>query len=126
MTPFKTKLMNRSGPKNLALAATFFGVAMLSTPAMAQERSVLTKAQWPAQRTGTTMTRIESLQRVMAQVQKAPQSVVLVRYPGGNLGNAWAVELRDWLVALGLDSGRVRLEPGSGIADAITLTVLNN
>jgi hypothetical protein len=45
----------------------------------------------------------------------------VIRYPGGDAGNAWAEAVRDWLVALGVASKRIVLEPGSSSPDALTL-----
>jgi len=46
---------------------------------------------------------------------------VTIRYPGGDKGNAWALELREWLVALGIPSNYIVLEPGSGGQDRLLL-----
>jgi len=40
----------------------------------------------------------------------------------GAVGAAWAVELREWLVALGVASARIILEPGDA-EDALVLAV---
>ncbi|GIS88566.1 MAG: hypothetical protein CM1200mP18_12760 [Gammaproteobacteria bacterium] len=50
-----------------------------------------------------------------------PRQQVTIRYPGGDKGNAWALELREWLVALGIPSNYIVLEPGSGGQDRLLL-----
>ncbi len=82
---------------------------------------LLPRAEWPAVPTGAAVVQIPSLQRVMLRFQGMADGVIIVRYPGGDLGNAWAAELREWLVALGVSYARVILEPGSGIPDTIVL-----
>jgi hypothetical protein len=48
---------------------------------------------------------------------------VIVRHPGGDGGNAWALEFREWLVALGVPSHYITLEPGSGGVDRLLILV---
>lgn len=93
--------------------------------AVAQEREVLARGDWPEVRTGESVAGIAALQAIMIQFEAAREPVIQIRFPGGNLGNAWAFELRDWLVALGVPSERVQLEPGSGMPDAMTLAVFD-
>lgn len=90
-----------------------------------QEREILTKTDWPKVRTGQSVMALESLQRVVTRFEVAAKPVILIRFPGGNLGNAWAFELRDWFVALGIPSNQIRLEPGSGVPDGMALMVLD-
>lgn len=107
----------------LCLALMLGGFA--PAPSFAQEREVLTKTDWPKVRTGQSVMALESLQRVVTRFQTAAKPVILIRFPGGNLGNAWAFELRDWFVALGIPSNQIRLEPGSGVPDGMALMVLD-
>ena len=88
-------------------------------PAAAVE--LLTRAEWPTARSGTAIVRIPALQRVMRQFEGMKQGVIVIRYPGGDRGNEWALELRDWLVALGVASSQLLLEPGSGVPDTIVI-----
>jgi len=99
--------------------------AQTLTPGAADEREILTRDQWPEVRTGRSVMALASLQRVITRYEVAAKPVVLIRFPGGNLGNAWAFELRDWLVALGIPSSQIALEPGSGIPDGMALFVLD-
>ena len=46
-----------------------------------------------------------------------------VRHPGGDDGNAWALEFREWLVALGVPSHFITLEPASGGVDRLLILV---
>mgnify|MGYP001452423937 FL=1 len=48
---------------------------------------------------------------------------VIIRYPGGDEGNAWAVEFKEWLVSFGLPSHYVSLQPGSGGEDKLLILV---
>lgn len=65
------------------------------------------------QRRGETIVTLPGLLAVMQQVVQQPGSGVVLHYPEDEQGEAWADELRDWLVALGLASNRIQLTPGS-------------
>lgn len=88
-------------------------------PAAAAE--LLTRADWPAVRSGTAIVRIPALQRVVRKFESMKQGIIVIQYPGGDRGNAWALELRNWLVALGVASNQVLLEPGSGYPDTMVI-----
>lgn len=96
-----------------------------TSQAHAQEREILSRTDWPKIRTGQTVMALDSLKRIIERFESAASPVILIRFPGGNLGNAWAFELRDWFVALGVPSQQIRLEPGSGVPDAMALMVLD-
>ncbi|MBT59051.1 MAG: hypothetical protein CL393_05930 [Acidiferrobacteraceae bacterium] len=97
---------------------------LLAPPAKAAElREILSRAQWPEVRTGMTVLGIEPLKRSILFFDANPGSRLIIRYPGGDVGNAWAFELRDWLISLGLASKHIRLEPGSGVPNAIMILV---
>jgi hypothetical protein len=97
------------------------GICLLLIPQPAAAAELLTRAEWPAVRSGTVVVRIPALQRVMRRFEGMKQGVIVIQYPGGDRGNAWALELRDWLVALGVASNQVLLEPGSGFPDTMVI-----
>ncbi len=107
--------------RNFRLFAIGICLLLVLQPAAAAE--LLTRADWPAVRSGTAVVRIPALQRVMRQFEGMQQGVIVIRYPGGDRGNEWAVELRDWLVALGIASNQMLLEPGSGFPDTMVIHV---
>ena len=48
---------------------------------------------------------------------------IFIRHPRGEEGVLWAEELRGWLVALGIPSADIALNPESSRIDAIELAV---
>ncbi len=104
--------------RDFRLFAIGICLLLILQPAAAE---LLTRADWPAVRSGTAVVRIPALQRVMRQFEGMKQGVIVIQYPGGDRGNEWALELRDWLVALGVASHQVLLEPGSGFPDTIVI-----
>ena len=77
---------------------------------------------WIKVKNATTLLQIPALQRVVNEFEKKEQSKIVIRHPGGDGGNEWAIELRDWLVALGISTEEIQLQPGSGVPQAIAIT----
>ena len=84
------------------------------------ERPILAK-NWPDRRTAKTVLSILPIKKLLELFVENPSHRVTIRYPGGDKGNAWALELREWLVALGIPSSYIVLEPGSGGQDRLLL-----
>ena len=76
---------------------------------------------WPDRRTTKTVLSIVPIKQLLELFVENPRHQVTIRYPGGDKGNAWALELREWLVALGIPSNYIVLEPGSGGQDRLLL-----
>ena len=76
---------------------------------------------WPDRRTTNTVLAIRPIEKLLELFVENPRHQVTIRYPGGDKGNAWALELREWLVALGIPSNYIVLEPGSGGQDRLLL-----
>ena len=76
---------------------------------------------WPDRRTTKTVLSILPIKKLLELFVENPRHQVTIRYPGGDKGNAWALELREWLVALGIPSNYIVLEPGSGGQDRLLL-----
>ena len=76
---------------------------------------------WPDRRTTNTVLSILAIKKLLELFVENPRHQVTIRYPGGHKGNAWALELREWLVALGIPSNYIVLEPASGGQDRLLL-----
>jgi hypothetical protein len=96
-------------------------ILLLTATAAFAEQAVISAAQWPRPVDGRALAAIEPLRVTVAALDKQPGLRLRIRYPGGDAGSAWAGELRDWLVALGVPSARIDLAPGSGGADIIVV-----
>ena len=81
-------------------------------------------AQWTRSPASVGLTAQAPLRQVIRSLDRDPAPRLVIRYPGGDVGSAWAMEVRDWLVALGVASSRMELQPGSGAADAIVIEIL--
>ena len=78
-------------------------------PEMLLEQPILGE-DWPDRRTTKTVLSIPPIKKLLALFVEDPRQQVTIRYPGGDKGNAWALELREWLVALGIPSNYIVLE----------------
>ena len=86
----------------------------------------ISRYEWPTNDAADTMLRIPQLKRAVNILLQSDSSHLVIRYPGGDEGNEWAIDLRDNLVSLGIESSIVRLEPGSGIEETLLVIVSEN
>lgn len=83
----------------------------------------ITALEWAQPRSGEALLHHPALAQVVQQLQGNAAAVVEIRYPGGDSGSLWARELQAWLVALGVESARIRRVPGSSAADQLQLRI---
>ena len=78
---------------------------------------------WPQRRSAYAVLELDPVRAVLSVFSEEERQNVIIRHPGGDGGNAWALEFREWLVALGVPSHFITLEPGSGGADRLLILV---
>jgi len=78
---------------------------------------------WPHQRSAHAVLELVPVRAVLSAFSEEEGQIVIVRHPGGDGGNAWALEFREWLVAFGVPSHFITLEPGSGGTDRLLILV---
>ena len=83
----------------------------------------LSYEEWPQQRSVYAVLELDQVRAVLSVFSEDDGQNVIVRHPGGDSGSAWAVEFREWLVALGIPSRFISLEPGSGGADRLLILI---
>ena len=98
-------------------------VFSLSLSAIAAENRLLAE-QWELSRSGDALIKIPVINKVVNQWSLKPNQRIELHYPGGEEGELWVEELRDWLVSLGIPSKNVVIVPGSGVEDIIKLHVV--
>ena len=62
-----------------------------------------------------------AVKSIVQRWMNAPQMLIQIRYPGGEENSLWAFELRDWLVALGIESSSISLQGGRSQAGELIL-----
>lgn len=115
--------VNRRLMKSSCFLAGVFCVPVLSHAADPLPLPAVTAEQWANPRNGGAIVSMSPLAAAIQDVMSRPASRIALRHPGGEEGVAWAQELRDWLVALGMSSDRIEMVQG-GAGGAIELAVL--
>lgn len=98
---------------------------ILTMEAVAQNMSTELRSEtWDMSRHGEVMLKMPELSKITKAWMLNPQQVIELRYPGGEEGELWVEELKDWLVSLGVPSSAVRISPGSMAEDIINLELI--
>ncbi|GAG20400.1 unnamed protein product, partial [marine sediment metagenome] len=71
--------------------------AIVSWPTLSTAQELIYRRDWDQVRSAVAVLQLPALQRVVNQYEMVPNSNMVIRYPGGDDGNAWAIELRNWL-----------------------------
>lgn len=100
------------------MISNFILAAALAVPAVGH---VLLADDWARPRTGDRVAAMPVLRAAVGEWLEQPQSTIMVVHPGGEAGTLWGTEVRDWLVALGVEPDRVALLPGGPRDDAVLL-----
>ncbi len=93
-------------------------------PVLAGAGNELTAEQWELSRRGERLVQLPVLRNAINSWSRAEKHIIELQYPGGEEGELWANELRDWLVALGVASRSLVLVPGSGKDGIIRLQLV--
>lgn len=99
---------------------------LVLAPLAAAQELLLPRAQWPRPATGDAVVRIPALRAVLERYERGEGARIVIRHPGGDAGSAWGRELHDWMVALGVTSADILVEPPSGMPDTIVLETVGN
>ena len=107
--------------KTLILSSFLF---IFSGNSFADNIELLHANEWSVPKKATTLLEMPAIKMSMNKLKNDVYSRLKIKYPGGDEGILWVNELRSWLVALGLSSKRIELEPGSAISTTIELEVI--
>jgi len=103
----------------MSIVALFFSINVL-----AADIELLHAKEWSVPKQAATLLTMPAINKSMQKLKKNVNTVLKLKYPGGDEGTLWVSELRSWLIALGLSSKRIELVPGSAISTTIELEVL--
>lgn len=78
---------------------------------------------WARPRSGEAVRQMPGLREATREWMSSSGAVLTIRYAGGDDGTLWAEEVRDWLVALGIASSALRVEPGGSDEGRLELVV---
>lgn len=104
------------------LAAGLLVTGMLAGPASAESWN-LDREAWSRPRSGEVVRDMPPVAAAVRALQAETGQRLTLLYPGGESGELWAAELRDWLIALGVDADAVTVRPGAPESDTLLLRV---
>ncbi|SCZ50675.1 hypothetical protein [Thiohalomonas denitrificans] len=103
-------------------AVFLLSLIALCTSAIANPEAI-TAEEWAQPRNGDVLINHAALSNAVSTILEEPDALLEIRYPGGDEGNVWALEVRAWLIALGIASNRIELVPGSSAPDVLELQI---
>ncbi len=87
---------------------------------------LIPRYEWPDDASADVVLQIPQIRRAVSRLLESEHARLIVRYPGGDAGNEWALDLRAMLISLGIESKYIMLEPGSGIDETMVVIVASN
>ena len=111
---------------NMNKSIIFTVILFFVSSAFAADVELLHANEWSVPKKTEIVLAMPAINKSMQKLQKDLNSLLKIKYPGGDEGTLWANELRSWLVALGLSSNRIELIQGSAISTTIELEVFSN
>ena len=94
-----------------------------TTQAQATQLFSLSADDWAQPRSGKVIASFDSVRNAVDAWDKTYNAIIMIRYPGEDSGELWAIELRDWLVSLGIPNDYIILRAGLENLDEIKLVV---
>lgn len=99
---------------------------LFCSPIFAANTELLHANEWLVPKKTSVLLAMPAIKKSMINMQKNSNSILMLKYPGGDEGTLWANELRSWLVTLGLSSQRINMVQGSANSTTIELEVVSN
>jgi len=84
----------------------------------------LSAEQWAVPRSVSSILSMQAVSSSIKVLQNNKYSSLVIHYPGGDEGSLWALELRGWLISLGLSASKINLIPGSSDAAQLDLEII--
>ncbi len=105
------------------ICLSVLALCALSGVAIADIEVQIAHYEWPQDSSVDDVLQIPQFRSALAHYDELENAQLIIRYPGGDEGNSWAVALRNSLVSLGIPQSDILLEPASGIPETIVLIV---
>lgn len=102
-------------------------LALAAVPAFAAPGApswVLTLSEWSGPKTGERILGMKPLRAVVQALDATPQARLEVMHNGGESGVFWAVQIKGWLVSLGVSGSRIVLRTGAIGPDRVRILLL--
>jgi len=115
----KTKFRARATSLLPAALLLICGIAAANTTRI----FTLSADAWARPRSGQMIPELEPVRAAVSYWSRGTDAIVIIRHPGEDSGELWGVELRDWLISLGVPADYIRLASGTQSADEINIVV---
>ena len=103
---------------------TFSQPVMAGTVVGNDQQWKLTEEQWDLVKQGEQVLDLAVLKQPLDAWSSQSNVAVELRYPGGEEGELWVEELKDWLISLAIPSKYLFAVAGSGEADVIIIKIV--
>ncbi|MDH5611462.1 MAG: hypothetical protein OEY66_03265 [Gammaproteobacteria bacterium] len=125
ITPFFLyNLLKRLFILFVLVSGVLFAVTVSADVAESGEQQwKLTEEQWDLVKQGEQLLEIPVMQQVVNTWSLKPNQAIELRYPGGEEGELWVGELKDWLISLAIPSQYLFVVAGSGEAGVIIIKI---
>lgn len=97
-------------------------VFAISLPVQAGGSVSVSAEQWSRVRRASDVVAIPGMADRLAGWDETGKRVITIGYEGGETGQVWAEQLRNWLVALGVPQDSIRFEGGASSPGNIKMT----
>ena len=108
----------------LVLLSCLFNTQVIAEPQESKHRQwMLMEEQWDLVKQGEQLLTMPMMQQVVVAWSLQQGQAIELRYPGGEEGELWVEELKDWLISLAIPSKYLFSVAGSGKADVIIIKI---
>jgi hypothetical protein len=97
----------------------------LTSFAIEVDEQIINRSQWPKYFNGSSVSTMPQVQRILQQFEETDRFNIVIQYPGGDSGIAWARQVYQWFIAYGVPGKYLGMELGSGAADQLRLVLIN-
>ena len=117
--------MERASQGSSESTATTVSAWLESVRASDPWEATVARSQWLTHVEERRVLELDAMRELLKRFDEGDARVT-IRYPGGDLGSAWAVNFRDRLVSYGIPSRYIELLPGSGGIDILRVSLIGN
>lgn len=96
-----------------------------SALAVESEEQIIRRSEWPTYVNGSSVSALPQVRRILGQFDENDRMNIIIHYPGGEQGTAWARQLYDWFVSYGVPIRYLKMELGSGAGDQLRVVLVN-
>jgi len=125
MTKVISKKYTKRITEKVTIICLLISTALISVNTLAENVSVELRSEiWDIPRHGELLIKVPELATIISHWSRNQNQRIDLYYPGGEEGELWVEELKDWLVSLGVPSRSIQALPGSKARDIINIVLI--